>query len=136
MPGMRGLMATAALVWLGKAIAGEGRLRGVRRRSVAVRHRADPGRRGVHCSRRGDAGPSYPAGFRPGNRGRAGSAGQFPIAWRDLPGSVAEHFLIVCHLWPGVTPHNVMQTPYMFWCLMVDQAPSWLEMSFGRRISL
>jgi len=24
----------------------------------------------------------------------------------------------------------------MFWCLMVDQAPSWLEMSFGRRISL
>jgi len=35
-----------------------------------------------------------------------------------------------------VTPHNVMRTPYMFWCLMVDQAPSWLEMSFGRRISL
>ena len=65
-PACRGLMATAALVWLGKAIAGErGRLRGVRRRSVAVRHRADPGRRGVHCSRRGDAGPPTQPGSVP-----------------------------------------------------------------------
>ena len=137
MPGMRGPMATAALVWLGQAIAGEkGRLE----ESVAGLSLFDIEQipDGAASTAVVEVTPDPPT--QPGS----------------VPAIVVEPVPQVVPPSPGVTypdqspstssssatsgpgdpPQRHADALGMFWCLMVDQAPSWLEMSFGRRISL
>jgi hypothetical protein len=38
---------------------------------------------------------------------------------------VAENILLVSHVWPGITPMNVLEMRYDYWCLYVEAAKQW-----------
>jgi len=64
-----------------------------------------------------------PAGFRSGRKVRARRSGAFPVL--DIEASVYEHILVVSHVWPGITPMNVWDMAYDFWCHFASAAEEW-----------
>ena len=46
----------------------------------------------------------------------------------DVEQSVYENLLSVSFVWPGITPHNVWDTPYDFWCMYVQHAEDFMRL--------